>query len=83
MSAVAFTSLYAVSGFTTVTYTGTKSIALESTFRLNGSVSKWNEEYQSGEDDDADEELITKEMFLRDGLEARRCVKTHVKFSKD
>jgi hypothetical protein len=71
LSAVAFTSLYAASGFTTLTYTGTKSIAAESTFRLNGSVSKWNEEYQSGEDNE-DDELITREMFLRDGLEARR-----------
>ena len=39
--------------------------------QLQGSVSKWNEEYQSGEDNE-DDELITREMFLRDGLEARR-----------
>ena len=69
VSAVAFTSLYAASGFTTLTYSGTKSIPAESTFRLNGSVSKWNEEYQREEEDD---ELITREMFLREGLEVRR-----------
>lgn len=70
VSAVAFTSLYAASGFTTLTYMGTKSIALESPFRLNGSVSKWNEEYQREEEDD---ELITREMFLRQGLEAQEA----------
>jgi len=69
VSAVAFTSLYAASGFTALTYRGTKTIAAGSTFRLNGSVSKWNEEYQGEEEDD---ELITREMFLRDGLEVRR-----------
>lgn len=69
VSAVAFTSLYAASGFTTLTYMGTKSIAAESTFRLNGSVSKWNEEYQR--EDEEDEGFITREMFLRNGLEAR------------
>mmetsp|Transcript_34564 Transcript_34564/g.73641 ORF Transcript_34564/g.73641 Transcript_34564/m.73641 type:complete len:259 (+) Transcript_34564:185-961(+) len=34
--------------------------------RLHG-ISKWNEEYQSAPDDE-DDELITKEMFLRDML---------------
>ena len=35
--------------------------------QLYGSVSKWNEEYQSA-DDDEEEGLITNEMFLRDML---------------
>ena len=36
--------------------------------KLQGSVSKWNEEYQSADDEDEDG-LITNEMFLRDMLE--------------
>jgi hypothetical protein len=69
-SLIAF--LHAASGFTSLTYRGSNSIA-GSSFRLNGSVSKWNEEHQSpDEDDDDDDDLITREMFLRDGLEARR-----------
>mmetsp|Transcript_29117 Transcript_29117/g.43738 ORF Transcript_29117/g.43738 Transcript_29117/m.43738 type:complete len:250 (-) Transcript_29117:1435-2184(-) len=70
VSSIAFASLYAASGFTSPTYRrGTKSITVDSTCRLNGSVSKWNEEHQYEEEDD---ELITREMFLRDGLEVRR-----------
>lgn len=37
-----------------------------STTKLQGSISKWNDEYQSESDDD--EGLITNEMFLRDML---------------
>ncbi|KAL9179498.1 hypothetical protein ACHAXT_008788 [Thalassiosira profunda] len=35
--------------------------------QLRGSISKWNDEYQSA-DDEEEEELITKEAFMRDML---------------
>lgn len=76
ISSIAFTSFYATSGFTSLTYTATKSSTTESTLRLNGSVSKWNEEHQYEEEDD---DLITREMFLRDSLDVR----TKKKGSKD
>ena len=63
-SSIAFAT--GVSGFT-APYKG-NFVSVETTIRLNGSVSKWNEEHQYEEEDD---ELITREMFLRDGLEAR------------
>ena len=66
VSSIAITSVYVVSGFTLLTYRVRQCTSDSS---LHGSVSKWNDEYQSPDDDD---ELITKEMFLRDGLEPAR-----------
>jgi hypothetical protein len=69
-SLIAF--LHAASGFTSQTYRGSASFA-GSLLRLHGSVSKWNEEHQSPEEHEGDVDgLITREMFLRDGLEVRR-----------
>lgn len=76
-SSIAFASLYeyGVSGFI-APYEG-NFISVDSTIRLSGSVSKWNEEHQYEEEDD---ELITREMFLRDGLEARSRKKGSKKY---
>ena len=78
-SSVAFTSLCAASGFTPLTCIG-KSIPHSSSPFRYGSVSKWNEEHQSPDEDNDD--LITREMFLRDGLEVRRRKKGSKEYNK-
>ena len=73
ISAIIFTLFYATSGFTASLNCRRAQYISESSSRIHGSVSKWNDEYQSADDNDEDEDdLITREMFLRDGLEPAR-----------
>lgn len=70
VSAIIFTLFYVASGFTASFNCRCAQYISESSSRIHGSVSKWNDEYQSADDNDEDE--ITREMFLRDGLEPAR-----------
>ena len=55
VSAIIFTLFYATSGFTASLNCRRAIYISESSSRIHGSVSKWNDEYQSADDNDEDD----------------------------